>query len=774
MNIQNKLLLRKLKLQVFQFLAVVVITAIGVAFFVTMKTVLFQYNTVAEEYYEDYKLADCTLYGNGFTAEDLLSIGKADGVKHATLRYVYEFRSGEASLRTISMDSNSDGINIPFIFSGKMPQTSNECMLLKKYAEANNLGLGDTIEVKTSFGKHSFKISALVCSPEYVYFAQSESIPMANPKDFGVMFVQKTFFQQHIKSGYNEILILLNENKVKEDFAKTVKSQLLQGKVTNIIMKDGQISYKMYKDDLKQIDTFAYIFPFIFLAIASLVIYVMQKRSIVMERRQIGIFKALGLSNANVFLFYTKHAIIVASIGTVLGCFLSILFGNYILKIFGYMFELPELHYVVYPGLWALALAITLLISLTANILGLINVFKIQPAEAMHAEKPRSGKRILLERIKPLWNSYSFNTRYALKSALRNKGRFMAVVLGMSASITLTIFALGFNNSFEYIIKNHYDNFIKYHATISIPITKTDIHNESLALPQVKEYEKALVLPVTVESKTVKKDYPLMVIENGFDMFDLRNSEGEEITLQEGVVLPIYVAEKLGVKKGDEVKILMSGESEFISLRISELVEQYSGFYVYVSYDFIKQKIDKPVDFYNVIFTKTDDLTALSRGLEKTDSILSYTTVKKDKETLLKLLETITVMINFLILFSVILGIAVLLAVGIINLTARSYEFVLLKVMGYSMKNIMLAQVKEMFVQILLALPIGFTLGNLLIHGIKDEFSNDSFVIKPFVFMESYIFSALLLLLICLIVMVYSYTYIKRLDIIEGLKAREE
>jgi hypothetical protein len=51
-------------------------------------------------------------------------------------------------------------------------------------------------------------------------------------------------------------------------------------------------------------------------------------------------------------------------------------------------------------------------------------------------------------------------------------------------------------------------------------------------------------------------------------------------------------------------------------------------------------------------------------------------------------------------------------------------------VMGYPHKSILTAHIKETVLQLILAILLGFILGNVLLELIKGEFSGSSFVIS--------------------------------------------
>jgi putative ABC transport system permease protein len=123
---------------------------------------------------------------------------------------------------------------------------------------------------------------------------------------------------------------------------------------------------------------------------------------------------------------------------------------------------------------------------------------------------------------------------------------------------------------------------------------------------------------------------------------------------------------------------------------------------------------------------------------------------------------------------SIILGFTVLYSVGLINLSAREYEYMFMGVMGYPHKSIMLAQAKETVLQLLMEIPLGFGMGNLLLDAIKGEFSGSNFVVADVIYPHSYLLAALAVMGVTLIMLQVTSRHIKKLDIVEGLKAQED
>jgi len=134
------------------------------------------------------------------------------------------------------------------------------------------------------------------------------------------------------------------------------------------------------------------------------------------------------------------------------------------------------------------------------------------------------------------------------------------------------------------------------------------------------------------------------------------------------------------------------------------------------------------------------DTAALTDYLEANG--IDFVTIEDDKTSFDSIMESMEVLIWFMIACAVLLGFTVLYSVGLINLSAREYEYMFMGVMGYPHKSILTAHAKETVLQLVLAIPLGFLFGNLLLELIKDEFSGSSFVVAAAIYPQSYIISA--------------------------------
>lgn len=731
-----RLTMRKTRSGAPQFICLILLLTIGVCFFITLFTITLRYEETAERYFIDNAYADVTFYGV-FDDESVNALSAQPGVKLAKGRTVRDFREGEAVFRAISI---TDGVNKPHIYDGRLPENGSECLLLRRNAAAMGLSTGDSV----TLGDTELTITGLAASPEYIYMTQNARSVMARPDSFAVLYVTEEFYPK----GYNELVALTDGGFSLGEASEAV------GAFTQTLLKD-QLNYYFYLSDLEEISSFAYIFPFIFAALIAAVIYVMLSRTIQKDRKQIGVMKALGASDGKIVRIYLLQFCIAAFIGGALGCFLAALVGGGIIGIFSSMFEVPALSFSFYPALWFGAVAASVALCAVSGLIALRSILPLQPACAMRPRAPKGGKRIWIERIPSLWKRLSWDARYALKNSLRNKGRFFAVALGMCGSCALLAFSLGFYDSIGNTYDEYFGEFANYDAIISFdPLPLFWPHP---ALSKIDEGYKALVAPVGIRGE----NYTLAIVEQGFDMV---NAPKEK--LQTGVIIPDYYARQWDAGVGDTLEI------DGYYATVSAIIPQYLGLTLYTGFDYINSVAEDLPPVYNAVYARSGDIESLTGFLK--ESGIDFSTIDDDKTSFDSILESMSVLIWFMIACSVILGFTVLYSVGLINLSAREYEYMFMGVMGFPHRGIMAAHIKETLFQLILAVPLGFLAGNLLLESIKDEFSGDSFVISAAILPQSYFLSALAVTGVTAVMAAITSRHISRLDIVEGLKAQDD
>ena len=787
-DIKTKLLLRKINKQLAIFISAVFIVALAVLFFVAVKTVYRDFKLSAENYFEDNLLDDLVLFGI-FSEDDIKTIKDINGVERAEGKHRFqgkiektgseteaeEEKENKESIDAIiyGTDDKYTRINKPYVYKGKYILETNEITINKNFADARSLEIGDEIELNFNNKTETFIIASLVSYPNYVFLFKDGASTVSKPEDFAVVEINEEHFKY---IPYNSIYIKYKENVSRVNIENLIRIKLKQ-KIFYFTDREQSVNYVNYEQTLLQIDSFSYICPSILLLMAILLLYIIQRRNVAVERKQIGIMKAIGLTDASIMYMYIKYSFLVSFFGILLAFISAKIILPSIFEQLIKIFDMPNFTYNTYFDLWIIAGAIILFVCILSNLLAAISILKLNPAQSMRGEPPKGGGKNFIENLS-LWNKFSFNTRYAMKNASRSITRYFASLWGMFAAISMTIFAQGFNNSFDYFLSTLYQKFSLYDIKAAINPTKWEEDSEIITNDIIKSYDKAAIYQSRIypafKSDSENLYIPTLIYKDNFSSLDIPENDNPEET----IMLPKYLADKLNIKENDYIGIELYtlGNSVSRIVKCGKFVEQQGMFFVYMDKKFAEEEFDISDDYNNIFFTKKENVSDedIKEILDESEDISYYSFVNDEYTANKNQIATIYLLVQILIFIAFLLGATSLYGVGVITLATRRYEFTLLKVMGYTTKEIMIASLKETITQIIIAIPTGIAAGYGILYLVKKPFSSKLFSFVPHIYDESYIYAILLLITAIFLVSIMSAHYVNKLDMVEGLKDREE
>ncbi len=222
--------------------------------------------------------------------------------------------------------------------------------------------------------------------------------------------------------------------------------------------------YSAFNNNSDIVSNVAKVFPVFFFLIAALVCMTTMTRMVDEQRTQIGVLKALGYSNASIvgkYLFYSGSA---AFLGGVIGFFTGCkVFPVVVWKAYGMMYDFTgSVEFVLDVKLGLIALACALICSMGATWLSISQDFRVSPSELIRPKTPPAGKRILLERITPVWDRISFLYKVSFRNVFRDKKRFLMMVVGVSGCTALLMAGMGIGSSVAEVADHQFDEISLY------------------------------------------------------------------------------------------------------------------------------------------------------------------------------------------------------------------------------------------------------------------------------------------------------------------------
>ena len=104
---------------------------------------------------------------------------------------------------------------------------------------------------------------------------------------------------------------------------------------------------------------------------------------------------------------------------------------------------------------------------LAATVYACAQEMRQKPASLMRPKAPRAGSRILLERIKPLWNRMSFLGKVTARNIFRFKSRLIMTVGGVAGCTALIVCGLAINDTVAALGAKQYQDVYQYDLMVS-------------------------------------------------------------------------------------------------------------------------------------------------------------------------------------------------------------------------------------------------------------------------------------------------------------------
>lgn len=316
--------------------------------------------------------------------------------------------------------------------------------------------------------------------------------------------------------------------------------------------RTANVGYQDYFDESKSIAAIAVIFPGFFLFIAVLITFTTISRMIEKNRREIGLMRALGYTKGFISMKYVIYSILAGILGSIAGG----VFGTLILPkfIFSMLSNNNLTHYVgVIP--WAFiieALLAGLIATLGSAAVVLIINLREKPTELMRERAPKAGKRILLERIKPLWNRMNFNQKVSYRNLFRYKTRMIMTIVGIAGCTGLMLAGFGIRDSVNDLIPDQFNQVQHYQGIVTLSDADKQVHDRN-----IKAQTAAMVQSITVSpTKGTKRNATVTMVapktptklNDYVSLTSTQTGRSEKLTNQ-GVIITEKLATDMHAKK---------------------------------------------------------------------------------------------------------------------------------------------------------------------------------------------------------------------------------
>lgn len=538
--------------------------------------------------------------------------------------------------------------------------------------------------------------------------------------------------------------------------------------------REDNSGYTTFLESATKIDSIAAVFPLFFIAVAFLMCLNTMTRMIEEERTEIGIFTSLGISNFQIIFSYIFYVLIATIIGLLIGLSIGYTIVPHVLyNVYTQAYVIPGLKtYVNIP----ICISIIEVCVITMSLVTFIAVtakFKNSPANLLRPASPKSGRKVLLEKINFLWKRISFSWKVTIRNLFRYKKRIIMTLIGISGCTALLLTGFGIKDSISEIVEIQYGEIETYDAlaVLDNPVTEESSEiNEFLSQNSISNplYAHMETLTFAANNKNIDV-YSLAIATNSIDKyFNLKDLDGNNLELNdEGAIITEKIAKILNVNIGDTIT-LRDNNNEIYVIKISGISKNYINNYVYMN-----------TNYYNLVFGDISYNTIIANIGNKGDTLMSsdyFSNIQYTEDNMSMLQDIFDSMNNivFLIIgFSSVLAITVLYNLTTINISERVREIATLKVLGFNDKEISMYVYRETIILTIFGIIIGLLLGIGLNAFVLTVAETDEIIFAKEIHYLSYILAIIIMIIFTIVVQIITNFILKKINMIDSLKSVE-
>lgn len=469
-----KVVRRMFKKQFTRLLSLIGIILISVGFVSGIGSPTDMIKDSIENYYKKQNVSDFIIKSKTgrFTQEEIDKIKNHFGQENVETGMSFDIKTGEKkSLRLYFLDFDKWNINVPELVEGEKINKDDKNLV---YVEAkdnkiNGYNIGEKIEISLKDAlnlpfeyKINVTVKGIVMSP--LTFGKDGEPSYNNPEDTktpeNIAEINKLDLLENIIycpkevcpfMPVGDIYVKAENRSIFNSFSKNYEKYLeeqkeeivnLLGENIKIITLEDNYSFKSIISSADKVREIGNILMVIFIAVTLLVVLSSMMRLMDEERSQIACLKTLGFSSITIVMKYVFFALVALAVGGCIGFFVGYGVSWLICYIFNYGHVMPQINVIVNPSYFFLSIGIIIIVTLLVTFGLGMKLANNEPATLLRPKVPKSGKRILIEKIPLIWNKLAFKYKSSFRNVLRYKTRFMMMLVSIAVSTGLVFAGL--------------------------------------------------------------------------------------------------------------------------------------------------------------------------------------------------------------------------------------------------------------------------------------------------------------------------------------------
>ena len=723
-----------------QFLAIVLIVAVGIAAFGASYDAFLNLEASYEELYERLHFADLTVNGNA-AAEVVAAAAAIDGVTAIETRLQRDVPlrvhgSHKMLGRLVSVPADRQPqVNALMILEGGYVDAGLPDTVLVEQHMAGHFDLvpGDNLEVLASDGWRVVTVGGIVASAEYVWPVRSRQDPFPLPDDFGVIFASHDLAANLTGSALHNSAVFSVADEIAID---ALRALALGIGADEVFTQEEQVSNELLHTDVEGFGQMAVMFPMLFLAAAGMATYILLTRLIAAQRPLIGTLMASGFSRGAVLRHYLAYGVVVGLGGAIPGAIVGAFLARAVTGLYTSAISVPV---TVNPLHWEtllIGIVFGLAVGTLAAAAPAYAASRQVPVDAMAAIGPgATGGISMVERLLPPLRRLPGRWKLILRGIERNRRRTIYTAAGIVLALTLILVSWGMIDTMVALLARQFDDIQRQDAQIHLwSAADTETLEALSAVDGVASAEPVASLRIQIRSGSESYATTLTGFRPGTEMHRFFGPSGDEMSLPaDGVLVGSAIGGLLDVGAGDEVTLALPDFSIELTERIVGFVDEPLGSNAYMALPYLDGLAA------DAGFTGTVAMSAMvtyepgaDRGVMRTRlSDLPGTAAFADSRALYEMFRSYIglfyAVVGVMLAFGAVMAFGLIFNTMSVNISERTVEIATLMAAGVDRGTLIrLITYENMILSALGVIP-GLAAGYLVSKLFMDSYSSDLF-----------------------------------------------